>query len=86
MKVKVRKFRGPKESCQAFDAFILWMIGRMPGECYERIALKCGKEDWLYHPSLQGEECPSNGEHPGIECRCDNCDTFLFCFPQYDRT
>lgn len=65
------------------DAFILWMVGKMPGECYERIAVKSGKEDWLYHPSLQGEECPSNGKRPGIECRCDECDHFLFCFPEY---
>lgn len=67
-------------STPAVDAWLLWMIGKMPGECFERILLKHGKEDWLYHPSLMGEECPSNGKHKGVECRCDNCDTFLFCF------
>ena len=84
MKVKVRKWPHAHLSTPALDAFILWQVGKMPGACYERIALKCGKEDWLYQPSLQGEDCPSNGRHTGIECRCDNCDLFLFCFPEHD--
>lgn len=82
MKVKVTRWKGPPTSSPAMDAFILWMIERMPGECFQRIMLKYGKEDWLYHPSLQGEHCPSNGKNPGIECRCDECDTFMFCFPE----
>ena len=35
-------------------------------------------------PSPQGEQCPRNGEHPEYECCCDECDYFLYCFPQYD--
>lgn len=27
------------------------------------------------------EECPGNGKHPVFECRCENCDFFLDCFP-----
>lgn len=83
MKVKVRKWHGPRLSSPAMDAFILWMIGRMQGECFERMMMKSGKEDWLYRPSLKGEGCPSNGAHPGVECRCDECDYYLFCFPEY---
>lgn len=83
MKVKVKRWKGPRASTPALDAYVLWMVGKMPGECFQRIALKHGREDWLYQPSLQGEDCPSNGSHPGIECRCDECDQFLFCFPGF---
>ena len=82
MKVRVRRWEGPRPCRPALDAWFLWMIGRMPGECYERIALKQGKEGWLYRPSLHGAKCPSNGEHQGIECRCDNCDWYPECFPE----
>lgn len=86
MKVKVRKWKGPQQSSPAMDAFILWQIGKMSGSCYERIVLKCGKERWLIRPSWHGEECPSNGKRAGIECRCDNCDHFLVCFPEPGRS
>jgi len=62
------------------DAFILWQVGKMPGECFERICLKHGKEHWLYRPSSLGARCFSNGEHPGIECRCDECDFAGLCW------
>lgn len=81
MKVKVRKW--PGAGCPALDAWFLWRIGRMPGECFERIALRHDRENLLYMPSSQGTACPSNGEHPGIEYRCCNCDHYLGCFPQY---
>lgn len=81
MKVKVRTWPGADPKHPALDAFVLWKVGKMPGQCYERIALKHGKEHWLYQPSPAGSSCPSNGEHPGIECRCDECDHFLTCFP-----
>lgn len=29
------------------------------------------------------ERCQGNGEHPGFECWCDNCDHFLGCFPNW---
>lgn len=34
-------------------------------------------------PSDQGKACPGNGEHPGIERCCDECDFYLDCFSQY---
>ena len=34
-------------------------------------------------PSYHGQDCPGNGEHPGIECCCDNCDHYLSCFPDW---
>ena len=34
-------------------------------------------------PSWHGEDCLGNGEHPGIECCCDECDYYLECFPDW---
>lgn len=34
-------------------------------------------------PSYKGKDCPGNGEHPGIECCCDECDHYLSCFPDW---
>lgn len=34
-------------------------------------------------PSYHGQDCPGNGEHPGIECCCDECDHYLSCFPDW---
>lgn len=36
-------------------------------------------------PSPHGRDCLGNGEHPGIECCCDECDHYLVCFPEYDE-
>lgn len=83
MRVKVKKWVGPAKSSPAMDAWFLHELGRMPGECYQRIRLKHGRGMWLYRPSHHGEKCPSNGEHKGIECRCDNCDWYLLCFPDW---
>ena len=83
MKVKVRKWDKADPRTVALDAWFLWMIGRMPGACFERIALRHGKEHLLLVPSRHGERCPSTGEHPGIECRCDECDWYLKCFPDW---
>lgn len=82
MKVKVRRLRFGDPRMPALNASILWLTGKMPGEVYERVCLKYGKEHWLTVPSHGGEDCPSNGERPGIDCRCDNCDYFLACFPE----
>lgn len=35
-------------------------------------------------PSYQGEECQGNGDHPGMECCCDECDYYLICFPEFN--
>ena len=37
-------------------------------------------------PSTHGINCTGNGEHPGYECCCDECDYLLICFPEWDRT
>ena len=34
-------------------------------------------------PSFYGEQCAGNGEHPGIECCCDECAFYLACFPDW---
>lgn len=34
-------------------------------------------------PSFHGEDCLGNGEHPGIECCCDECEHYLTCFPDW---
>lgn len=34
-------------------------------------------------PSSEGKDCLGNGEHPGIECCCDECDYYLTCFPNW---
>ena len=38
----------------------------------------------LMTPSRQGKHCLGNGEHPEYECCCDECNYFLYCFPQFD--
>jgi len=35
-------------------------------------------------PSWHGEKCQGNGEHPGVECCCDECNFYLACFPDWD--
>ena len=35
-------------------------------------------------PSFHGENCLGNGEHPGKECCCDECDYYLICFPDWE--
>ena len=35
-------------------------------------------------PSFHGVDCLGNGEHPGLECCCDECDFYLECFPDWD--
>ena len=35
-------------------------------------------------PSPQGKDCLGNGENEKYECCCDECDYFLYCFPQFD--
>lgn len=36
-------------------------------------------------PSFHGEQCQGNGEHPGVECCCDECDQYLTCFPEFRK-
>jgi hypothetical protein len=44
-----------------------------------------GESDPDLTPSYHGEKCLGNGEHPGIECCCDNCDYYLACFPDWQE-
>lgn len=37
----------------------------------------------LLNPSYHGSLCLGNGEHPDIECCCDECDFYLECFPDW---
>jgi hypothetical protein len=30
------------------------------------------------------KDCEGNGEHPGKECCCDECDFFMECYPEWD--
>lgn len=36
-------------------------------------------------PSPYGRECLGNGEWPGYECCCDECDYYLVCFPDWQE-
>ena len=33
-------------------------------------------------PGNGGKDCLGNGEHPGIECCCDECDYMLCCLAE----
>lgn len=37
-------------------------------------------------PSFHGRECLGNGEWPGYECCCDECDYYLACFPDCEKS
>lgn len=63
----------------ALDAFMQFMVGKLPGEEYAKICQQYGKEHWLIHPSENGQFCPSSGKH-GIEKACDNCPHTKECF------
>ena len=48
------------------------------------------KEDFLdpstgimLTPSYHGKDCLGNGEHEDLECCCDECDYYLYCFPDW---
>lgn len=39
----------------------------------------------LLTPGPGGIDCLGNGDHPGFECCCDECDYFLGCFPDWEK-
>ena len=45
---------------------------------------KYNSSNFTPQPSLGGTECKGNGQHEGIEIQCDECDSFLECYPEYD--
>ena len=34
-------------------------------------------------PGNQGKDCPGNGEHPEVDCCCDECDYMLCCLDRH---
>lgn len=40
-------------------------------------------EEEILTPSYHGELCRHNGENPEFEIACDECDYYLFCFPDW---
>ena len=41
-------------------------------------------KDFKPNPSYGGKECLGNGEHKELECQCDECGSFLECYPEYN--
>ena len=39
----------------------------------------------MLKPGNQGRDCMGNGEHPGIECCCDECDYAMCCLPEHNE-
>ncbi len=37
-------------------------------------------------PGNLGKDCMGNGEHPGIECCCNECDYMQCCMEAHDHT
>lgn len=38
----------------------------------------------LLTPSFHGEKCDGSGDNPEYPCCCDECDFFLYCFPDWE--
>lgn len=39
--------------------------------------------DIQIHPGNMGKDCLGNGQHPGIECACDECDYLMCCSEEH---
>lgn len=56
---------------------------------YEKLRNRYKPEDFIdvtgtvLTPSWHGQECQGNGERPGVECCCDECDFYFACFPDW---
>ncbi|MBE6805177.1 MAG: hypothetical protein E7526_01440 [Ruminococcaceae bacterium] len=35
-------------------------------------------------PSWHGRKCLGNGENPDYDCLCDECNYYLYCFPEFN--
>lgn len=84
MKVKVRR-RVPaqiekpahrKTGQEAWAEFVKHYMPKEPGSLIDPTGTPLT-------PSFHGKDCLGNGEHPGIECCCDECDHYLTCFPDW---
>lgn len=73
MKVKVRRRKTAQE---AWADFVKHYMPKKPGRLIDPTGTPLT-------PSFHGEDCLGNGEHPGIECCCDECDHYLTCFPDW---
>ena len=69
----------------ALNVFIMEQIAAEPGPLPEEwetalqaLGVVLGRRPVL-RPALHGEGCPGNGEDPGIECQCDECDYAMLC-------
>ena len=82
MKVKVSRWKYERRFLM-LDLHAFWIVRKVPGDVYERMCLRHGKEHWLYNPSHHGRYCPSSGKYPGIECRCDECHAYQECWPDW---
>ena len=71
----------PPFESPAMDAFMAYMVGKLPGVDYVRIAREHGKNHWLINPTPGGKDCFCNGKHPGIAGECDGCEHYSTCFP-----
>ena len=46
----------------------------------ERLLADIQKNEIPLTPGNGGRHCLGNGEHPGIEIQCDECDYLMCCF------
>ena len=57
----------------------------------EVAAMELTKEDLIdptgtpLTPSWHGCDCLGNGQWPGYECCCDECNFYLNCFPDWEE-
>lgn len=70
-------------------AFLRRWLDGVIDESYKKLRQRYRPEDFIdptgttLNPSWHGEDCLGNGEHPGIECCCDECQFYLSCFPDW---
>lgn len=87
---KVEKLDGTELA--ALNVFVLELIAAESGPLPENLkgALNAiGSELAQRRPNLvpspRGKDCPGNGEHEGIECKCDECDYMMVCYPDFQE-
>ena len=92
MKVKVRRVTAPYQDAPtaSLQAILrnhahdrLQVCTRQLYEIMGELARRREATGTPLTPSFHGKDCLGNGEHPGIECRCDECDHYLACFPDW---
>lgn len=66
---------GDKDDCEFY----------IDGKCTAKTYVKIDPTGVQLTPSFHGEECLGTGEHPGVECCCDECPHYLISFPEFDQ-